>query len=215
MVNVLSKFTSRFHPPDPGISLVHSREAAEKQQREAEKQQREAEKQQREAAERLRQEEERKKQQQAVSQHFAESMRLMQQKGRLGSAPPGSSAGGLPGLPPAPPSGRYSDLRPGDVSSEPERMIHDRIHRLYQSTEPAGQHKPEPAGPAAAAVRPGYPGPDYLASYYDQLKGVQMHAAKPPPPQPQPVADRHSPYLPAAPPGTYQGALRGWGPAVW
>ena len=59
---------------------TYSREAAEKQQREAEKQQREAEKQQREAAERLRQEEERKKQQQAVTQHFAESMRLLKQK---------------------------------------------------------------------------------------------------------------------------------------
>ena len=68
------------HPANLCLSLVHSREAAEKQQREAEKQQREVEKQQREAAERLRQEEERKKQQQAVSQHFAESMRLMQQK---------------------------------------------------------------------------------------------------------------------------------------
>lgn len=57
-----------------------SREAAEKQQREAaEKQQREAERI-RQQREELRQEEERKKQQQAVSQHFAESMRRMHQK---------------------------------------------------------------------------------------------------------------------------------------
>ena len=79
MDDLPTKFSFRVRPTNPG-PLIHSREAAEKQQREAEKQQREAEKQQREAAERLRQEEERKKQQQAVSQHFAESMRLMQQK---------------------------------------------------------------------------------------------------------------------------------------
>ena len=121
-------------------------------------------------------------------------------QGRLGAAPPGSSAGGLPSLPAAPPSSRYSDLRPGDGSSEPERLIHDRIHRLYQSTEPAGQHKTEPP-PAAASLRPAYPPADYPAPYYDHLKGVQMHPAKPPPPPPQ-VGGRHSPYLPAAPPGT-------------
>ena len=83
------------------------------------------------------------------------------QQGRLGPTPPGSSAGGLPGLPPAP-GGRF-----GDGSAEQERIIRDSIHRLYQSIEPAG-HKPEPPA-AAAAARPGYPTPDYLSPYYDHM----------------------------------------------
>lgn len=105
--------------------------------------------------------------------------------------------GGGVGLHPAAAAGRFADPRgPADIGSESERVIRDRIHRLYQSTEPAGGQKPEPPPPhASQPPRPPY-APDFMA-YYDRLGVQQAHAAKAA--AAPPAAERRSPYLPQAP----------------